>query len=73
MNMIDGMRILSLEGFSIEPLGREGMRFSEGDRSLYVFREYLKATEIGIGSNLSRPAVTPTQLMEFSPQCRRSC
>jgi len=68
MNMIDGKRILSSESFSIEPLGREGMRFSEGDRSHYVFRGYLIPTE-----NLSCPAVSPTQLMEFSPQCRRSC
>lgn len=45
---IDGKRIVSSEGFSVESLGREGMRYSEGDRNLYVFTEYLVPTGIGI-------------------------
>jgi hypothetical protein len=43
-----GNLISSSDGYSIEFLGREGMRYREGDRSLYVFSEYLIPKGIGI-------------------------
>ena len=47
---ISGKRITSSEGFSIESLGREGMRYREGERSLYVFTEYLIPKGIGVST-----------------------
>lgn len=36
------------EGFSIEVLGRTGLRYTEGDRSIYVDSEVLNSTSIAI-------------------------
>jgi hypothetical protein len=43
-----GSRISSTDGYSIEFLGREGVRYTEGDKTICVFSEYLIPAGIGI-------------------------
>ncbi|HEV2134859.1 MAG TPA: Imm74 family immunity protein [Terracidiphilus sp.] len=43
-----GNRITSSEGYSIEFLGREGVRYLEAGKSVYIFTEYLIPSGIGV-------------------------
>jgi hypothetical protein len=49
-----GELLESSEGFSIENLGREGIRYHEGNRALYVWTEFLKPKNMGVSTRITR-------------------